>query len=129
MATRRVGMIASSLKRIAAKLADHRNVPQIGFQARLDHTRQGRAVHRCDPLCPNTLHGRMSVFRVCPGVSNRAKVGVAEDARPHAPETFHQIYPCRNVDTSAKSGNRLARLAAGSEGTATGKYFSDGHET
>ena len=35
----------------------------------------------------------------------------------------------RNVNTPAKSGKRLALLAAGSEGDATGKYFSDGRET
>jgi len=34
-----------------------------------------------------------------------------------------------NVNTPAKSGKRLAQLAAGSEGVATGKYFSDGRET
>lgn len=35
----------------------------------------------------------------------------------------------RNVNTPSKSGKRLAQLAAGSEGGATGKYFSDGRET
>ncbi len=34
-----------------------------------------------------------------------------------------------NVNTPSKSGKRLAQLAAGSEGSATGKYFSNGRET
>ena len=33
-----------------------------------------------------------------------------------------------NIHTPATSGRRLARLASGAEGTATGKYFSDGRE-
>jgi len=33
-----------------------------------------------------------------------------------------------NVNSPAKSGKRLAQLASGSAGNATGKYYSDGHE-
>ena len=33
-----------------------------------------------------------------------------------------------NVHSPATSGRRLALLASGSEGSATGKYFSDGRE-
>ena len=33
-----------------------------------------------------------------------------------------------NINSPAKSGKRLALLASGSEGSATGKYFSDGRE-
>lgn len=35
----------------------------------------------------------------------------------------------RNVNTPSKSGSRLAQLAAGPDGDATGKYFSQGRET
>lgn len=33
-----------------------------------------------------------------------------------------------NINSPAKSGKRLALLASGSDGSVTGKYFSDGHE-
>jgi len=58
-------------------------------------------------------------------------------ARTYAPVmrfAWHYILPAltlfmRNVNTPSKSGKRLAQLAAGSEGSATGTYFSDGRET
>ena len=34
----------------------------------------------------------------------------------------------KNMHSPATSGGRLALLASGSEGVATGKYFSDGRE-
>jgi hypothetical protein len=34
----------------------------------------------------------------------------------------------RNIHSPATSGRRLARLVSGHEGSATGKYFSDGRE-
>jgi len=58
-------------------------------------------------------------------------------ARTYAPVmrfAWHYVLPAltlfiRNVNTPSKSGRRLAQLAAGSEGNATGTYFSDGRET
>lgn len=46
---------------------------------------------------------------------------------------WHYVLPVltlfkSNVNTPAKSGKRLAQLAVGSQGSATGKYYSDGHE-
>jgi len=60
--------------------------------------------------------------------------GLAHTYSPLVRFVWHYILPGltlfqRNVNTPAKSGKRLAKLAAGSEGNATGKYFSDGHET
>jgi len=60
--------------------------------------------------------------------------GLAQTYPPLIRFAWHYILPVlalfqRNVNTPAKSGKRLAQLAAGSEGDATGKYFSDGHET
>ena len=60
--------------------------------------------------------------------------GLAQTYPPVIRFAWHYVLPVlalfqRNVNTPAKSGKRLAQLAAGSEGDATGKYFSDGHET
>jgi predicted acyl esterase/NAD(P)-dependent dehydrogenase (short-subunit alcohol dehydrogenase family) len=60
--------------------------------------------------------------------------GLAQTYSPVVRFAWHYVLPAlalfqRNVNTPAKSGSRLAQLAAGSEGNATGKYFSDGHET
>ena len=60
--------------------------------------------------------------------------GLAQTYPPVLRFAWHYVLPAltlfqRNVNTPAKSGMRLARLAAGSDGDATGKYFSDGRET
>ena len=60
--------------------------------------------------------------------------GLAQTYPPVLRFAWHYVLPAltlfqRNVNTPAKSGRRLAQLGAGSEGTATAKYFSDGHET
>ncbi|WP_428390463.1 SDR family NAD(P)-dependent oxidoreductase [Lichenicoccus sp.] len=60
--------------------------------------------------------------------------GLAQTYPPVLRFAWHYVLPVltlfkRNVNTPARSGRRLARLAAGSEANATGKYFSDGHET
>ena len=60
--------------------------------------------------------------------------GLAQTYPPAMRFAWHYVLPAltlfgRNVNTPAKSGRRLAQLAAGSEGSATGKYFSDGRET
>jgi len=59
--------------------------------------------------------------------------GLAQSYPPVVRFLWHYVLPVltlfrTNVNTPAKSGKRLASLAAGSEGNATGKYFSDGHE-
>jgi len=59
--------------------------------------------------------------------------GLAQSHPPVVRFLWHYVLPMltlfrTNVNTTAKSGKRLASLAAGSEGNATGKYFSDGHE-
>jgi NAD(P)-dependent dehydrogenase (short-subunit alcohol dehydrogenase family) len=60
--------------------------------------------------------------------------GLAKTYSPVIRFAWHYVLPAltlfqRNVNTPAKSGKRLAELAAGSAGDATGKYFSEGHET
>jgi len=60
--------------------------------------------------------------------------GLAQTYSPVMRFAWHYILPAmtlfqHNVNTPAKSGKRLAQLASGSEGKASGKYFSDGHET
>ena len=60
--------------------------------------------------------------------------GLAQTYPPVMRFAWNYVLPAltlfqRNVNTPAKSGKRLAQLAAGSEGSATGKYFSDGRET
>ena len=60
--------------------------------------------------------------------------GLAQTYPPVLRFAWHYVLPTltlfqRNVNTPSKSGKRLAQLAAGSEGSATGKYFSDGRET
>jgi NAD(P)-dependent dehydrogenase (short-subunit alcohol dehydrogenase family) len=60
--------------------------------------------------------------------------GLARTYSPFIRFLWHYILPTltlfqRNVNTPATSGKRLARLAAGLERNATGKYFSSGHET
>ena len=60
--------------------------------------------------------------------------GLAQTYPPVVRFAWHYVLPAlalfkRNVNTPAKSGKRLAHLAAGSEGLATGKYVSDGRET
>ena len=60
--------------------------------------------------------------------------GLAQTYPPVMRFAWNYVLPAltlfqRNVNTPSKSGKRLALLAAGSEGGATGKYFSDGHET
>ena len=60
--------------------------------------------------------------------------GLAQTYPPVLRFAWYYVLPAltlfgRNVNTPAKSGRRLARLAAGSEANATGKYFSDGRET
>lgn len=60
--------------------------------------------------------------------------GLAQTYPPVMRFAWNYVLPAltlfqRNVNTPSKSGKRLAQLAAGSEGGATGKYFSDGHET
>jgi|GEM_PF-2042827 len=60
--------------------------------------------------------------------------GLAQTYSPVMRFAWHYVLPALtlfqlNVNTPAKSGRRLAQLAAGSEGNATGKYFSDCHET
>ena len=60
--------------------------------------------------------------------------GLAQTYPPVLRFAWHYVLPGltlfgRNVNTPAKSGRRLAQLAAGSAGDATGKYFSNGRET
>ena len=60
--------------------------------------------------------------------------GLARTYPPVLRFAWHYVLPAltlfgRNVNTQAKSGRRLAQLTAGSAGSATGKYFSDGRET
>ncbi len=60
--------------------------------------------------------------------------GLAQTYPPIMRFAWNYVLPAltlfqRNVNTPSKSGKRLAQLAAGSEGGATGKYFSDGRET
>jgi NAD(P)-dependent dehydrogenase (short-subunit alcohol dehydrogenase family) len=60
--------------------------------------------------------------------------GLAQTYPPIMRFAWNYVLPAltlfqRNVNTPSKSGKRLAQLAVGSEGGATGKYFSDGHET
>jgi len=60
--------------------------------------------------------------------------GLAQTYPPAIRFAWHYVLPAlalfkRNVNTPAKSGKRLAQLAAGSEGNSTGTYFSDGRET
>ena len=60
--------------------------------------------------------------------------GLAQSYPPLLRFAWRYVLPAltlvqRNVNTPAKSGRRLARLAAGSETGVTGKYFSDGRET
>ncbi len=60
--------------------------------------------------------------------------GLAQTYPPVIRSAWHYVLPAltlfkRNVNTPAKSGKRLAQLAAGSQGPATGTYVSDGRET